>query len=129
MQFSVALTGRHWLGFLAISLATLAPQPSKALVLYSNDFDAGAPTVAAGITDSLTPGLIQTSVSVSPWWTGKYYANQTFSPTTLSLTGAVLDTIPLPRPYDVIECDGGRSDCALCVRVPFYIASAQANSV
>ena len=37
----------------------------------------------------------------------------------LSLTGAVLDTIPLPRPYDVIECDGGRSDCALCVRVPF----------
>ena len=58
-------------------------------MLYSNDFDAGAPTVAAGITDSLTPGLIQTSVSVSPWWTGKYYANQTFSPTTLRLTGAV----------------------------------------
>jgi hypothetical protein len=89
MQFSLATTGRHWLDFLAISLATLALQPSKALVLYSNDFDSGSFTVASHITDSLTPGLIQTSVPLSPWWTGKYHANHTFSPTTLNLLGAV----------------------------------------
>ena len=58
------------------------------MVLYSNNFDT-SPIVAAGVSATLTPGLIQTSIPLSPWWTGDYYANQTYAPSILSLTGAV----------------------------------------
>ncbi len=70
------------------SIATLAPQSARAVVLYSNNFDT-SPIVAPGVTASLTPGLIQTSIPLSPWWTGDYFANQTFAPSILNLTGAV----------------------------------------
>jgi microcystin-dependent protein len=61
---------------------------ATALVLYSNNFDT-APAVATGVNATLTPGLIQPSIALSPWWTGNYYANQTTSPSVLSLTGNV----------------------------------------
>jgi hypothetical protein len=70
------------------SIATLAPQSARAVVLYSNNFDT-SPIVAPGVTAILTPGLIQTSIPLNPWWTGDYFANQTFLPSTLNLTGAV----------------------------------------
>jgi hypothetical protein len=67
------------------------PSPAfvtSTMVLYSNNFDT-LPFVATGISASLTPGLIQQSIPLSPFWTGNYYANQTTSPSTLTLTGAV----------------------------------------
>ena len=73
---------------MVVSMATLAPQSARAMVLYSNNFDT-SPIVAAGVSATLTPGLSQTSIPLSPWWTGDYYGNQTYAPSILSLTGAV----------------------------------------
>ncbi len=73
---------------MVVSIATHAPQSARAKVLYSNNFDS-APTMAAGVSATLTPGLTLTSIPLSPWWTGDYYANQTLASSILSLTGAV----------------------------------------
>ena len=73
---------------MVVSIATHAPQSARAKVLYSNNFDS-APTVAAGVSATLTSNLIFTSIPLSPWWTGNHYANQTLASSILSLTGAV----------------------------------------
>jgi hypothetical protein len=88
MRAFVHQAQQSFAALMVVSIATLAPQSARAVVLYSNNFDT-SPIVAPGVTASLTPGLIQTSIPLSPWWTGDYYANQTLASSILSLTGAV----------------------------------------
>jgi hypothetical protein len=88
MRAFIPQARKYCAALIVASIATLAPQSARAMVLYSNNFDT-APTVAAGVSATLTPGLIFTSIPLSPWWTGDYYANQTLASSILSLTGAV----------------------------------------
>ena len=88
MRAFVHQAQQYCAALMVVSIATLAPQSARAVVLYSNNFDT-SPIVAPGVTASLTPGLIQTSIPLSPWWTGDYFANQTFAPSILNLMGAV----------------------------------------
>jgi len=88
MRAFIPQAHKYCAALMVASIATLAPQSARAVVLYSNNFDT-TPTVAAGVSATLTPGLIFTSIPLSPWWTGDYYANQTLTSSILSLTGAV----------------------------------------
>lgn len=88
MRAFISQAHQYCAALMVASIATLAPQSARAMVLYSNNFDS-TPTVAAGVSATLTPGLILTSIPLSPWWTGIYYANQTLASSILSLTGAV----------------------------------------
>jgi hypothetical protein len=88
MRAFIPQVHKYCAALVVASIATLAPQSARAVVLYSNNFDT-APTVAAGVSATLTPGLSLTSIPLNPWWTGDYYANQTFASSILSLSGAV----------------------------------------
>jgi hypothetical protein len=81
-------------GLLTASMAALATQPAKAVLIYKNTFstptsittpDYLAPLVSQ--TTPLTNGVLQTAVSNPSWpsWTGGYFANPTLNSTQLVL--------------------------------------------
>jgi len=75
-------------GLLSASLALLSIQPSRAALLYSNNFDT-APVLAPGavVTTPLSNGIIQSAINNLAWpsWKDNYFANQTFQSSVLEL--------------------------------------------
>jgi hypothetical protein len=89
MRFPIARACLPLAGLLSASLALLSIQPSRATVLYSNNFD--TPDVLATgavLTTPLSNGIIQSAINNLLWpsWKDKYFANQTFQSTVLELS-------------------------------------------